>query len=381
MDDDAEVSRARFRRTFLVILALAITLLFLWMIWDFLLALLLAALAAAMSYRPYKRLLARLGGRKNWAAGVTLALLLLLVIAPLAAFVSIVLSQAVEVSRAVTPWVREHMNQATELDRLLSRYPRLAPLAPYRDQIVVKLGELGGALGSYALGFMTAAARELARFFLLAFVMLYSTFFFLTHGTATLSKMLYYFPLPAEDETRMVDRFLSVARATLKGTFVVGFVQGSLGGLAFWVAGISGPAVWAAFMMVLSVVPGVGAAIVWVPTAVYLLLTGHTTVAVVLALWFSLVVGSVDNFLRPWLVGKDTRMPDLLILLSTLGGILLVGAAGFVIGPIVAALFVTIWELYGDAFRGVLPEPPPLSIPSPPPRTDSAAPKDEPPPQ
>jgi predicted PurR-regulated permease PerM len=371
MDDDTEISRARFRRTFLVILALAITLLFLWMIRDFLLALLLAALAAAMSYRPYKRLLTRFGGRKNLAAGVTLTLLLLLVIVPLVAFISVVLSQAVEVSKAVTPWVREQLNQATELDRLFSHYPKLAPLAPYRDQIVVKLGELGGALGSYAIGFMTAAARELVRFFLLAFVMLYSTFFFLTRGTTALSKMLYYFPLPAEDETRMVDRFLSVARATLKGTFVIGLVQGALGGLAFWVAGISGPAVWAAFMMVLSVVPGLGTAIVWVPAVAYLFLTGHTTVALVLTLWFLLVVGTVDNFLRPWLVGKDTQMPDLLILLSTLGGLILFGAAGIVIGPIVAALFVTVWDLYGDAFRGVLPEPPPLSVPSPPPRTEA----------
>lgn len=377
MNDEAEISRARVRRTFLVILALAITLLFLWMIRDFLLALLLAALTAAMSYRPYKRLLARFGGRKNWAAGVTLALLLLLVIAPLAAFISVVLSQAVEVSRAITPWVREHMNQATELDRVFARYPKLAPLAPYRDQIIVKLGELGGALGSYAIGFMTTAARELARFFLLAFVMLYSTFFFLTHGTTTLSKMLYYFPLPAEDEARMVDRFVSVARATLKGTFVIGLVQGALGGLAFWIAGISGPAVWAAFMMVLSVVPGLGAAIVWVPAVIYLLLTGHTSVAVVLSLWFLLVVGTVDNFLRPWLVGKDTQMPDLLVLLSTLGGIVLFGAAGFLVGPIIAALFVTVWDLYEDAFRGVLPEPPPLSVPSPPPRDQSDAPQDE----
>ena len=117
MDDDTEISRARFRRTFLVILALAITLLFLWMIRDFLLALLLAALAAAMSYRPYKRLLTRFGGRKNLAAGVTLTLLLLLVIVPLVAFISVVLSQAVEVSKAVTPWVREQLNQGPGRDR------------------------------------------------------------------------------------------------------------------------------------------------------------------------------------------------------------------------------------------------------------------------
>lgn len=367
--DDAETSSVRFRRTFLVILALAITLLFLWMIRDFLMALLLAALAAAMSYRAYKRILTRLGGRRNWAAGITLTLLLVLVIAPLAGFISVVLSQAVDVSRAVTPWVREHMNQATELDRLLARFPRLAPLEPYRDQIVVKLGEFGGALGTWAIGLMTSVARELARFFLLAFVMLYSTFFFLTRGTTTLGKMLYYFPLPAADETKMVDRFLSVTRATLKGTFVVGFVQGSLGGLAFWVAGLSGPAVWAAVMMVLSVVPGFGTAIVGVPAVIYLLLMGQTAVGIGLAVWFIVVVGTVDNFLRPWLVGKDTQMPDLLILLATLGGIILFGGTGIVVGPIVAALFVTTWDLYGEAFRGVLPDAPPLSIPSPPPRT------------
>jgi predicted PurR-regulated permease PerM len=150
-----------------------------------------------------------------------------------------------------------------------------------------------------------------------------------------------------------------VTRATIKGTIVVGAVQGALGGLAFSVIGIEGAALWGTLMAVFSVLPGIGTALVWLPAVVYLSLVGRLTAAAVLLAWCVGVVGTIDNLLRPWLVGKDTKMPDLLILLSTLGGIVLFGFAGLVIGPIVAALFVTIWELYGMAFKGRLPEPEP----------------------
>jgi predicted PurR-regulated permease PerM len=359
--NDSVLNTARFRRTVLVILAVAISALFLWMIREFLIALLLAAIAAGMTYPFYTKLQRRFGGRKNLAAGVTIGLLLLVVIVPLTAIASLVLAQALEVSRNVRPWVQSHLSQATELDALLKRYPELAPLAPYREQILAKMGEVGGQLGTFAVGVMTDAARELVSFFLLLFVMLYSTFFFLTGGSRTLRKMLFYFPLPAEDEEKMVGRFVSVARATLKGTFVIGFIQGALGGIGFWFCGVGGAAFWAAVMAVLSVIPGLGAAIVWIPAVIYLLIAGHTGAALGLAAYCALVVGTVDNFMRPWLVGKDREMPDLLILLATLGGIVLFGATGFVIGPIVAALFVTIWDLYGEAFRDLLPEASPIS--------------------
>jgi predicted PurR-regulated permease PerM len=154
-----------------------------------------------------------------------------------------------------------------------------------------------------------------------------------------------------------------VARATIKGTGVVGITQGALGGLGFWIAGIQGAALWATVMAVFSILPGLGTAIVWVPAVIYLFAVGKTLAAILLTAWCVVIVGTVDNFLRPRLVGKDTKMPDLLVLLSTLGGITMFGAVGVVIGPIVAALFVTVWEIYGEVFRDVLPEPAPLSIP------------------
>jgi len=158
----------------------------------------------------------------------------------------------------------------------------------------------------------------------------------------------------------MLQRFVSVARATLKGTFLIGIVQGTLGGIIFAILGISGAVLWGLLMIVLSVLPVIGGALVWVPAAIVLAIQGAWIKALILAGFCSLVIGSVDNVLRPRLVGRDTQMSDLLVLFSTLGGIAVFGAIGFIVGPIVAALFVTIWEIFGKAYRDDLEvEPPP----------------------
>ena len=177
----------------------------------------------------------------------------------------------------------------------------------------------------------------------------------LIDGAKVLDKILYYMPLTAKDKNRMVERFVSVSRATLKGTFVIGLVQGGLAGMAFAVLGVNGAFFWGTIMAVLSIIPGVGVALVWIPAAGYLLAIGKPIAALLLTLWCVGLVGTVDNVLRPRLVGKDTKMPDLLILLGTLGGLVLFGAAGIIVGPVVAALFVTVWEIYGTTFKDVLP--------------------------
>lgn len=357
----------RIRKIVLLVLVSAVSLLFLWMIRDFLLALLLAALLAGLLYPGYRKLLARMPGRKNLAAGIVVALLIVLVVGPLIGLGALASVQAVALAKVAGPLVRQGLSGGTLVHRLIERFPRLAFLAQYRDLLLSRVGELGNEAGRFVVGLFTTAASQTLSFFVLAFVLFYATFYFLVSGRATLRKILYYSPLPDEDEDRIVGRFLSVARATLKGTLVVGIVQGALGGLGFWVAGVSGAIFWGVCMTALSVVPSVGSALVWLPAVAYLFAMGRTLAAVLLLLWCSLGVGTIDNFLRPALVGKDTKMPDLLILLSTLGGIVLFGMVGFVVGPLVASMFVTVWEIYGEAFRDVLPEPPPLSRPSAPP--------------
>jgi predicted PurR-regulated permease PerM len=202
---------------------------------------------------------------------------------------------------------------------------------------------------------VAAAGRTTATFFLQLFIMLYALFFFLVDGAQIMERIRYYLPLRDEDEDELIGRFVSVTRATLKGSLMIGGIQGLLTGLAFWAAGIQGAAFWGTVVVVLSVIPGVGAPLVWVPAAIWLFASGQTAGGIGLTLWCAVVVGSIDNVLRPRLVGNDAKMSDLMILLSTLGGIALFGAVGFVLGPIVAAVFVTIWEVYGRAFADVLP--------------------------
>jgi len=361
----------RIRRIVLIVLVSGVSLLFLWMIRAFLLALLLAALAAGMLYPQYRRFLDRFGGRKNLAAGLVVGLLCVLGVVPLVGLGALTSVQAVELAREADPVVRQALSGGSVIHHLVERFPRFKVLEQYEGPITAKLGELGTEAGTFVVNAFTTAASETLSFFVIVFVLLYGIFYFLVSGRATLRKILYYSPLPQEDEDRIVGRFLSVARATLKGTLVVGIVQGTLGALGFWIAGIGGAVFWGVAMTVLSVLPSFGTAIIWVPAVGYLFAMGRTLAAVLLLLWCSLGVGTIDNFLRPALVGKDTKMPDLLILLSTLGGIAFFGIAGFIIGPLIASMFVTVWEIYGEAFRDVLPEPAPLSSPSvvpPPPR-------------
>ncbi len=342
-------------KLFLLMLALVISFIFYSMVKGFLVAVLFAAIFSGLAYPLFQRLTRWLRGRRSVASVATVLLVFLVIILPLIGLVGIITAEALEVSQEVRPWLERQVAQPDELDRLLESMPFVDQLAPYKDLIQTKAGELAAWVGTFMVNVLAATGRGTAIFIFQLFIMLYAMFFFLLDGPRLLEKILYYVPLQSDDEDRMVGKFLSVSRATLKGTLIIGIVQGTLGGLSFWVAGIDGAVFWATIMAVLSIIPGVGTGLIWVPAVIYLFAAGDTGTAIALTIWNAAVVGSVDNVLRPWLVGKDTQMPDLLILLGTMGGIVLFGAAGIVIGPVIAALFVTVWEIYGEAFKDVLP--------------------------
>jgi len=190
--------------------------------------------------------------------------------------------------------------------------------------------------------------------------MLYVMFYFLTMGNVLLERILYFLPLTDGDERMLLHRFTSVTRATIKGTIIIGILQGSICGLAFALAGIKGPVFWGTVMAVTSIIPAFGTAIVWGPALIILLLMGKFAGAVILGVLCGAVAGNVDNLVRPRLVGKDTEMHDLFVLFGTLGGITMFGLLGIIIGPIIAALFITIWEIYGKVFREYLPDVGPI---------------------
>lgn len=353
------------QRRFLVTLVIIVSALFLWMIRGFLTSLLMAAILAGLLFPVHRWLVAKTGGRDGAAAALVVAGVFFGLVGPLSTFLALVGAQALELSEIVGDFVREETANPDTLaenvrgwigalpfgDRLLA----LEASLPSREDLMKRAGETVSTAGSMIVGGVAKATRNTATFLLNLFIFLYALFFFLLRGRETLDLILYYAPLDPEAENAVVGRFLSVTRATLKGSLVIGIIQGALAGVALWLAGIPGALFWTTIMAILSVIPGVGVALVWVPAAIWLALRGEPVVAGVLSLWCGLVVGTVDNVLRPRLVGADAKMTDLMILLGTLGGISLFGVVGFLVGPIVAAVFVTVWELYGREFADVLP--------------------------
>jgi predicted PurR-regulated permease PerM len=227
---------------------------------------------------------------------------------------------------------------------LLDRFD-MADLGLMQDKLVAALARSTQALTSRAF----TVGQNALEFVVNLFVMLYLLFFLLRDGKQLASQAARALPLRPQHTRRLLDQFASVVRATVKGNVVVALVQGTLGGLAFWFLGITGPLLWGALMALLSLLPAVGAALVWGPVAIYLLATGAIWSAVGLTVWGVLVVGLVDNVLRPLLVSKQTRMPDYLVLIATLGGLSAFGLNGFVLGPVIAALFIASWEIFTEA--------------------------------
>jgi predicted PurR-regulated permease PerM len=357
----------RFRSAFLILLVVAVSAAFFAMVRMFLMTIVLAALFTGVAYPLYRRIVRGFGGRSRVGAVATLVLMLVVVIGPLLLMAGAVANEALRINQTFVPRLQRLVDEPGEFEERLQPLPGYTLIRPYQSQILTKAGELVGSAGLFVVAAVSATTLATAVFIFHFVVLLYAMFFFLIDGPVLLQSILSYVPLAASDKEHMLERFVSVTRATLKGTVLIGAAQGALAGLAFWAVGIDGAIFWGSVMTVLSIVPGIGAALVWVPAALILLLTGFVWQGITLGLFCSLVVGSIDNVLRPMLVGRDTQMHELLIFFSTLGGLLLFGAMGFILGPILAALFVTIWEMFGVAFRSELAEPavPALSQPLP----------------
>ena len=352
------ISANSFRTSFVLLLVLVTSVLFLAVAWPFIRPLLLGGILAGLCRPLYNWITHLVRGRTSLAAVLTLLLLLIIIAGPISAFVGLVVTQAFNVSEQAIPWVQQHFGAATSFnthDWLVERFPAFASFVPAEEQILEGVGRTAKAAGAFLVASATELTTGTAAFLLNFFVMLYAMFFFFRDGRKIVGRIFYYLPLHHEDEMLLLERLASVTRATIKGTLVIGIIQGALAGFGFWAAGIDGSAFWGTLMAILSIVPGVGSALVWVPGVIYLFLIGKTLAATLLLIWCTVVVGTIDNVLRPTLVGKDAKMPDLLILIGTLGGLYLFGAIGLIVGPIVCGLFLTVWEIYGATFKEILP--------------------------
>jgi predicted PurR-regulated permease PerM len=356
-------------------LVLATTAFFLWMVRSFLMPVFWAAVFAILFQPLFLWLTHRFGGRRSLAAFAATLAVVVAVLVPSALLVAAVAQQALwlyqrvatgEVNlQAPVDFVERHLPAVT---RFLSEYGIGA------EQV---RGSLEGA-AIFATQYIAAQALALGQNVLIATIlfvlMLYLLFFFFRDGDRILRGIVRAVPMGDLREERLMRKFAQVSRATVKGTLVVAVVQGALGGALFSLVGIQAAIFWGVMMGILSLLPAVGPMLVWLPAAVILLATGAIWQGLAVIVCGILIVSMVDNLLRPILVGRETHMPDYLVLVATLGGLTMFGIAGFVAGPIVAALFLVMWDMFAmeyaphDSSRPLVsPNPAPPAPPDGPP--------------
>jgi predicted PurR-regulated permease PerM len=342
--------RALQHQVFLFLL-IAVSLAFAWILLPFYGAIFWALVLAILCAPLQRRLLKLLRQRNNLAAVLSVLAFLIAVFFPLL----LIAASLVQEGTLVYGKMRSgQIDFGTYFQQILSSLPGwLAKLLARFG--VDDISTLKSALSEAATQASQLIASKLlgigqitAQFVMSIGIMLYLLFFFLRDGTGLAAKITHAIPLNKIDKQQLFAKFATVIRATVKGNLTVAATQGAMGGAMFWFLGIQGAMLWAVLMTVMSLLPAVGAGLIWGPVALYFLVTGAVWQGVTLILYGVFAIGLVDNILRPILVGKDTQMPDYVVLLSTLGGLSVFGLNGFVIGPVIAAMFIASWEIFAN---------------------------------
>ena len=336
------------KKTFLLLLTI-VSIAFGWIVWPFFGAIFWGTVLAIMFAPLYRRLLVVTRGRTNLAALATLVLCLIVVILPLAFITASLVKEGVSFYHKLQSgelyfgtYFQQIINALPQwMVNLLDRFG-FGNIAALQEQLSVGVME-----GSKFIATQAFTIGQNTFEFVISFgIMLYLLFFLLREGSSLSRRIKLAIPLSMEHQQYLFSKFITALRATVKGNIAVAAMQGALGGLIFWILGIQGPILWGVLMAFLSLLPAIGAALIWAPVAIYFLVTGETWNGVILIAFGVLVIGMIDNIFRPILVGKDTQMPDYVVLISTLGGMALFGLNGFIIGPVIAAIFIAAWDLF-----------------------------------
>jgi len=319
-----------------------ITILFVSLIFNFAAPILWSIVVSIIFYPLYEKLLL-MTNKKSLSSMLSLILISLLVIMPSIAVLGLIGNELIN-------FINSSENYSFE------QYFQMIPNESAINQLIAWSGLSINDLIEKADDFLISASKMLYQsvstistnvinFFVSLFIFVYLTFFFLRDGEKILQHCMDAFPMKNEDESYLLDQFQKTTRATIKGTVMVALAQGFLGYLTLLLIGINGALIWGAVMALLSIVPAIGTVLVWLPIALVLFLNGEIMDASLLIFSGVFIIGMIDNLLRPILIGKETKMPDYLILLTTIGGISIFGITGFIVGPIIASLFISIWSL------------------------------------
>ncbi|KKR21670.1 MAG: putative permease PerM family protein [Candidatus Moranbacteria bacterium GW2011_GWA2_39_41] len=341
---------------FFFVILIGVTILAYFILKPFLVPFLIAGILAHLFASFYRMLLKITRQSKAWSSLLTCLVIALIILTPIILVSSLVVS---EVQNMLDYSSQNSVSIESVADNVrynLSALPLAKFIALERVVNQETMSNAVQSLSQNALVILQSTYQGIANIVLVTFVMFFSLFYLLIDGNKLIKKIMQLSPLRDNYENILIEKFNSITRATIKGTILIAIMQGFLGGVLFVVTGVSAPILLALLMTLSSVIPAIGAGLVWLPVGLFMMLTGNVMSGIIIILFGALVISTLDNFIRPKLVGKDTEMHPLLILFSTLGGIVLFGLAGFIVGPIIMSLFVTLWDIYYLEFRTQLKE-------------------------
>jgi len=346
---------AKFSRAYLLLLLLLAAMLFFNIIKIFLVTILLATVFTVLFYPLYDKLLLIFKGRQTLSAAICCLVLFLGLIFPVYFVADQVSQEAVHLFNSAVPKVKEIIAQGDDgLLGKIKNYPIIARFNFAAFDWQSSLQDMAKNAGNIIATVINKTSRGTFQVIADLFITLFTMFYFFRDGEKLVKRIKYLSPLDDVYEEGLIHRFISVSRATIKGTLFIGAIQGTIGGLTFWVCGIDAVILWSVVMIILSVIPLIGSWLVLYPAAIIQLITGNVWQGVVIILVTVVIISNVDNFLRPRLVGREAGMHDLMIFFSTLGGISVFGMMGFIIGPVIAVFFLTILDIYSIEFKSTL---------------------------
>lgn len=351
-----EMKARRMGRMFLLILLIAISFLFFKMTWMFLMPVFLAAVFTALTYPFYDKLANLLRGNRGLSAFLCCLVLILLMLGPVYFIVNLLRGEAVDFYNNNSQKIQVLLSKVDAgLIEEIKQYQIVQDLGINLDELDYKsyIQQAVQGISKFLLDVLSRT-REGFSVILDVIIILFTMYYFYKDGHRLILWAKYLSPLDDKHEDALIERFVSVSRATIKGTLIIGITQGTLGGITLWLFGFSAPVLWAMVMMVLSIIPMVGAWAVLIPAAIIEMVLGNIWQGVAIILISSFIIGNIDNLLRPKLVGRDTGMHDLLIFFSTIGGLSIFGLMGFIVGPVIAVLFLTVLNIYSIEFKAQL---------------------------
>ncbi|TDI79639.1 MAG: AI-2E family transporter [Caldithrix sp.] len=346
---------AQFSRVYLLLLLLLTSILFFNLIKFFLVTILLAAVFTALFYPLYEKFLKIFRNNRSASAILCCLALLLGLMIPVYIIADLVSGEAIDLYKTAEPKISEIINKGDEgFLGTIKNYPIVKQFnldtIDWQSSLQDIAKNLANIIGKVINKTFQGTFQVLTDLFITLFIM----FYFFRDGDKLINRIKYLSPLDDRHEEVLMQRFISVSRATIKGTLLIGLAQGTLGGLTLWIFGVASPILWGAVMVILSIIPLVGGWLVLYPAAIIQLILGNTWQGIAIMIVAAVVISNVDTLLRPRLVGRDAGMHDLLIFFSTIGGISLFGIMGFIIGPVIAVFFLTILDIYSIEFGATL---------------------------